>query len=74
MVPCCTICTKVAIAWVTERLTFLASEATSRSKVTDLISSTFIVAATAYFNASNQGLALKSRGTKTDGNVKDHFT
>ena len=74
MVPSSTISPSGTIAWITEGLAFLSSEATARSKITYFISGTFIVAATASFNTSYQWVALQTRRTNTDGSVKVNFT
>jgi hypothetical protein len=53
-----TVGTSCTFSWIAERLTFFASKSTTRHKGTDFISTTFIIASTAYFNTSNQWIAL----------------
>ena len=70
MISGSTVSSNSTVAWAAKGLAFLASEATARSKVTDFIGGTFIVAATTCCNTSNQRIALQTRRANTDGSVK----
>jgi hypothetical protein len=74
MISGCAVSIPVTVARIAEGLTFLASEATARNKVTGFICGTFIVTFTAYFNTGNKWVALQTRRTNTNGNVKVHLT
>ena len=70
MISGCAVSASVTDARIAKGLTFLASEATARSKVTDFIGGTLVVAATTCCNTSNQRIALQTRRANTDGSVK----
>ena len=70
MISGSTVSSNSTVAWAAKGLAFLASEATARSKVTDFIGGTFIIATATSWNASNQWIALQTRRTDTDWSVK----
>ena len=74
MVLSCAFCSSGTFARIAQRLTFFASVASARSKVTDLISGTVRVTAAPSFNAGNKWVALKTRRTNANRGVEINLT